>query len=108
ARGLALGELRETSIESAPRLLAQEVFGRRALRYGISRQHGFAELELEAAAPRDLDRVLDRLGNVAKQLAHLLGGLQVLLRAVLAATLGIGEQGAVVDTHARLVRIEIL
>jgi hypothetical protein len=71
------------------------------------RQHALAEAQREAAAARDLDRVLERLRQVGEQLRHLGRAAQVLLRRVLAGPRRVGQQRAVVDADARLVRLEI-
>src|SRR5690606_25534166 len=62
---------------------------------------------LQAATARDLDRVLDGLGEIAEQVGHLLRRLEVLLRAVATRSLRVVEQRAVVDADARLVGLEV-
>ena len=53
----------------ASRLVADELLDRDALRQRIDRQPRLAELQRQRTASRDLDRVLQRLGDVGKQLA---------------------------------------
>jgi hypothetical protein len=65
------------------------------------------ELQLEAAAARNLDAVLERLGQVGKQGRHVLRILQVLLFAVVPRASRVTERVALMDTDARLVRVEI-
>ena len=73
----------------------------------IVRQPRLAELELQRAAPRDLDGVVQRLRNVGEQLGHLLRRSQVLRRRVPALPVRIGELRAVGDADARFVRFEV-
>ncbi len=79
----------------------------RAFGQWIVRQPRFAELERQRTAPRDLHGVRQRLGNVGKQLGHLLRRTQVLRLGVSARAVGIGELRAVGNADARLVRFEI-
>jgi len=67
-----------------------------------------AELQLQGAAPGQLDRVFQCFGKVGEQRGHLLGRLQVLLVAVVARTFRIGQHATLVDAHARLVRGEVV
>ena len=62
----------------------------------------------DAAAPRDLDRVLEGLRDVAEELAHLLLGLQVLLRAEALRPSRIGHDVAVMERDSDLVGLEVL
>ena len=63
---------------------------------------------LEAAPARDLDRVVERLGNVLEQRRHLLGRLEVLLVAVASRTPRVGENPALLDADPCLVRLEVV
>ena len=103
-----LAQLFQALQQAAPCFLAQEVFGAEISRHGIRRQHGFAELQLQVAATRDLEGVVDGLGHVLEQLRHLARRLQVLLFAVAPPPLRIAEQRAVVNAHARFVGFVIL
>src|SRR5688572_3682283 len=71
--------------------------GRRAL----------AEIQLDAAATCELDRVLWGLGHVLQQLGHFLRRLEVLLHRVEAATFRIADHRTVVNADSRLVRLVI-
>ena len=79
----------------------------RALGQRIVRKARFAELQRQGAAPCDLHGICQRLRDIGEELAHLLGRTQVLRRGVLARPAGVGQQRAVGDAHARLVRFEI-
>ena len=72
------------------------------------REEILAEAELEVAAPRQLDRVVQRLGQVGEALGHLGRRLQVLLGRIGARALGIVEDVAGVDRDPGLVRLEVL
>ncbi len=63
---------------------------------------------LDVAALRQRQRVVDGVGDVGEQLAHLLRRFQVLLAAVLARALGVVEHPAGGDAHPCLVRVEVL
>src|SRR5690606_32567650 len=64
--------------------------------------------ELEIAALRDLESIVERLGQLGEELAHRAGGLQVLLRRVIARTGRVVERAALRDADAHLVRIEVV
>src|SRR6185503_15606732 len=56
---------------------------------------------------RDLDGVLDRLGQIREELGHLGRRAQILLLAVRARSRGIVERDALRDANARLVRLVV-
>ena len=91
------------------RLLAslQVILDAHARRRRERRQAALAELDLEVAAARDLDRVLERLRDVGEELRHLVLALEVLLgREALRPAL-VAEHVALRDADARLVRAEV-
>ena len=61
----------------------------------------------ERAAPRDLDRRGDRLGQVGKQLDHLRAGLEAVLGGEL-APVGLDHQPPFGDADQRVVRLVVL
>ena len=67
-----------------------------------------AELQFDVATPRQLDRVFQRFGNIGEQRRHLVGRFQILLVAVVARALVVGQHAALVDANARLVRLEVV
>ncbi len=103
-RAVARQALRQASAAAGADVLLQRDPRRRRER----RQVIGAEVQFEVAALGQLDAVVQRLGQVGEQRAHGGGGFQVLLGAVLARALGIGQHAALLDAHARLVRLEIL
>jgi hypothetical protein len=71
------------------------------------RQPALAELDRQVAAPRDLDRVLQRVRDVGEPLRHLVLPLEVLLgREALRPPL-VAEHVAGGDADARFVRLEV-
>ncbi|MNQ53696.1 hypothetical protein D3C85_677430 [compost metagenome] len=71
------------------------------------RQKVLAQLHVNVATLGDLDGVLQRLGNVAEQVRHFLGGLEVLLVGIGARTAWVTEDPALADTDAGLVGLEV-
>ena len=65
-------------------------------------------VEDHVAAFRDLQRVVARLGELAEQLAHLLGRLDVVAGAVELETVRVIEVGAGVDAQHRVLRLRVL
>src|SRR6185312_8677619 len=104
-RRLQGGEPRGQALLGLP---SQELVRGAARGYRIVRQARLAELERQAAAARDLHGIFQRLGHVLEQGGHLRGTAQILLWAVAAWACRIGEQAALLDAHARLVRLEVL
>ncbi len=102
------GDDRPALLEPELRLLAQVLLGRLARRHRVGRQRRLAELDLEVEAARDLDGVLERLGQVGEERRHLVGRAQVLLFAVASRARRIGDHRAFVDADAGFVRFEIL
>ena len=100
--------LLECRVQPASRLGFQELFLRLAVRYRESGQYTLAELQVEVAAPRDLERIFDRLRHVGKQFDHLRRCPQVLLVAVVTRSIRIREATAFMNTHSGLVRMKIL
>src|SRR5262249_32255865 len=72
-------ELRDARREPLLRFRSEESLQRDALGRRKRRQPALAELDVEVAPPRDLDRVLERLRNVGEALRHLVLRLEVLL-----------------------------
>ena len=66
------------------------------------------EGDLEAAPASDLDRVVERLGNVFEQRRHLLGRLEILLVAEAPRTSRVGKNPALLDADPRLVGLEVV
>ena len=64
--------------------LLEEVLQTEIRRYRVVGKIGLAQLQLQGAAAGNLDTVLDGLRQIGKQLDHLLGAAQVLLRGVVA------------------------
>ncbi len=95
-------------LETLMRFGAQKVIHVHAVRYRELRQHVLAQRQFQIAAPRDLDAVGQRLGDVGEHLGHLLGTAQVLLLAVMARAARIVEGAAVLNADARLVRFGFL
>ncbi len=90
-----LGPLRshlgEAAVEALPGDLAEVVGGAHALGQGEAREHGLAELELEAgAALGDLQRALEGRGVIAEQVPHLLRRLEEHLEAAVVRGLRLG------------------
>jgi hypothetical protein len=112
----ALGELGRVAIKGAgkapleplPGLVREQLVDGLARRYGPRRQVALAERELQVAALGDLDGVLQRLRQVGEQPGHLVGGAQVLLRAVQARAALVRQRPAAVDAGAHLVGVEVL
>ena len=105
-----LAELRETLelvLEPGTGLLLEKRFQGHALGHRVIRQVVLAERHLNVAAPGDLYRVLECLGQIGEQLRHLLGALQVLLRAVTTLAPRIVEGPSVVNADASLVSLEV-
>ena len=59
----------------------------------------------EGAAPRDLHRILQRLGQIGEQRAHLCLGLQIMLRRQAAARLALVDIGPFRDADQRIMRL---
>ncbi len=71
-----------------------------------ARQDRLGRARPEGAALRDLDRVLERLGQIGEQRRHLGAGLEAVLGRELAA-LGLGDQLALGDADQRVVRLVV-
>ena len=108
ARRLRGKQLRQAPRETLLGLLAQELVDGHARRRREGRQAAAAELNLEAAAPRDLERVLQRLRHVGEQLRHFRLRLEVLLRREQLWPALVAQHVALRDAHARLVRLEVV
>src|SRR5690606_24427808 len=109
ARRLLAGdaELLQPPREAGGSLGAQELVERDAGRRREGRQPALAQLDLEAAAARDLERVLERLRNVGEERRHLVLGLEVLLRGEMLRPALVAKHVALGDANARLVRLEL-
>ena len=98
----------ETPFQSLMRALGEPFVETAALRHRELGEEAAAEGDLQTAPAGDLDRVLQRLGEVLEQRGHLPWRLQVLLFAVMSRTPWIGEDPALVDADPRLVRLEVV
>src|SRR5690606_15360016 len=106
ARGRARVEPRLCALEQE---LTDRVFvGRLAALERELRQEDAPELELEVAAFRDLDALLERLREVGEELRHLLRRLQVLPLGVAAHAVRRVERRTLRDADPRLVRLVLL
>ena len=74
----------------------------------VFRQHGLAELEREAATPRNFQRVGQRAGKVGKQCRHLGAGFEVLLTREAPHPALVAQDLAVGDAHPCLMRLVVL
>ncbi len=108
ARGRRLRHAAEALREPARGFRAQELFGADLRGHRILRQPRLAQLQRQTAAARDLHRIGERLGHIGEQCRHLLRAAQVLLARIAAHAPRVGEQRAIVDAHARLVRVKLL
>ena len=94
----------EAPLQALLRLDADFLF-RAAPRGGLEmRQDRFALPGTEGAAPRDLDGIGDRLGQVGKLRHHLGGGFEAVLAGEAAPVL-LRNKGAVGDAEQRVVRL---
>src|SRR5581483_4373686 len=84
------------------RLLAQVVLERHAAGRRERRELGLPELQRQVAAPGDLDRVGERLGEIGKKLRHLGLRQEIALRRERARPPSIAEHVALGDAYARL------
>ena len=107
-RGCLRPEHRQTLFQPLVGGVAQVLVDVHAVGGREIRQEVLAQLHFDVAAPGDFHRVLDGVRQVAEQLGHLLGRLQVLLVAVLARTARIIQGAAFADAHAGLVGGEIV
>ena len=80
--GVILGSRTVAFAEPARAQLSQHHFARFAVGKWIPRISQLAKFELEIAALGDLERVRDRLGKIAEQLAHLARRFQIQFRHV--------------------------
>ena len=101
-------QTQEARRQTAGRLSPQEILRTAPIGYREGGQTALAELQRQAATPRDLHAVGDRLGQIGEQLRHLRRRAQVLLRRVAPLARGIGELRAVVDADPGLVGLEVL
>ena len=77
-------------------------------RRGKVRQLRLAQHQRQAAAPGDLDGVVDRAGNVGEECGHLGLRLEVLVTAEAAHALGVAQRVAVGHADPRLVGLEVV
>ncbi len=101
-------QLLEPHSQTARGLSAQILILIAAARHREFRQARLTELEVKAAAPRNLHRILERLGQILEHFRHLGGTSQVLLLAVAAWAARIREEAPAVNTDACFVRLKIL
>ncbi|ERJ36251.1 hypothetical protein L810_0713 [Burkholderia sp. AU4i] len=108
ALGFGRIKLRKTRLEPFLRQLDEVVVERHAVRRREQRQLRLAELELQVAALRDLDRVRDRRRQVGEQRDHVVLRAEILVGRETLLAPRIREDVAFRDTHARFVRGEIV
>ncbi|MNM60872.1 hypothetical protein D3C81_721650 [compost metagenome] len=87
--------------------MPQVVVDAHAVGRGEVRQEVLAQLHLDVAALGNLDGVGDGVGQVAEELGHFLGRLQVLLVAVATRTARVIEGPALTDTDAGFVGVKV-
>ena len=75
-----------------------------AVGHGELGQARLAELDLDVGPLRDEQRVVARLGDLAEEMAHLGGALEVVLGALELEAVGVGEQRTGLDAQQRIVR----
>ncbi len=101
-------DFRQALLKALARMLDEILVDGHPGRHRIVGQEVLAQRQVQRAAAGNLDRVGQGFGNVGKQLGHLRRRFQVLLLRVVARTLGISQHIALRDTHAHLMRLEIL
>ena len=74
---------------------------------GEARQDRRARLQHEGAAPGDLDRVVERLGQVGEQRRHRRAALQIVVRRQ-AETIVVRHHGVVRHRHQRVMRLVVV
>ena len=95
-------------VEALPGALFQDGCQGGPGRHGIARQVVGAQLHGMVAASRHLDGVVERLRQIGEQLPHLRRRAQILLLAVAPLAARVVQHSALLDAHARLVRLEIV
>ncbi|VWC24279.1 hypothetical protein BTE28158_06003 [Burkholderia territorii] len=101
-------QLFEALLEPFLRQLDQVVVERHAVRRREQRQLRLAQLELQVAALRDLDRVRHRRRDIGEQRDHVVLRAEVLLGREALLAPRVREHVAFRDAHARLVRGEVV
>ena len=94
-------------LQAINRELAKILRHRQSVRHRKFRQEILAQTQLQIAAAGDLHGVFQRLGNIRKQLGHLLRAAQVLLFAVAMGTARIIQRAPFRNAHPHLVGIEV-
>ena len=101
-------EVQQPLVEPLCRLLREILFQGHVTRRRKLRQLRFAQIQYQAAAARDLDRVLQRLRQVGEQLRHFRLCLEVLVFGIGPGPALVREHIALRNTHARFVREKLL
>ncbi len=101
-------KLRGAPAEARLRFILEVIFQRHARGRREVGQPVLAERDLEVAAARDLDRVVERVRRIGEELGHLLLRLEVLLRREKLGPALVAKQIALCDADARLVRLEVV
>jgi hypothetical protein len=104
----ALDVVQAALLQPGMRLLPQVVVDRQLPRRREVGQPALAKRHLQAAAARDLDRVLQRLRDVGEEPGHLRLALEILLWREMLRPALVGEHVALRDAHSRLVRPEVV
>ena len=81
---------------------------REAVRHREFGQARLAELDLDVGPLRDEQRVVARLGDLAEEMAHLGGALEVVLGALELEAVGVGEQRTGLHAQQGIVRDGVL
>ena len=71
-------------------------------------QVSFAQFNLHSAPLRNVHGILNRFGDVLKQIRHLFGRAQILLLGKMSRPPRVIERSTIANTHTRLVRIELI
>ena len=88
-------------------LVAHKLFDTARIGHREFRQPALAQSQRQIAAARNLDAVRQRFGQILEQLLHLGGAAQVLLRRIFSRPRRVGQQRAIMNTDARLMRFKI-
>ena len=97
----------QTPLQPLVGLLPEKLVDAHTRRHRVVRQEGFAQLQYHVAAPRDLHRIGQGLGNIGKQIRHFRRGAQVLLVGIDTRAPGVVQGPPLADTHPRLVGLEL-
>ena len=87
--------------------LAEKLVDTQTIGHGVLGQVDALEVHNQGAAPSDSEGVVERLGEIGKQLGHLCRRAQILLFAVAARPARIAEDPVLGNADPRLVRFEL-